>query len=271
MSQMLNCVQCGRTFSFPEGGSNASSPASPIWCCSGGCVDAYHRQHGLGKYNPIPTAVLGLAGKAIGGAISSAKARKQEQAQQEAEDRERREEEDREYEEKKASASAARHVITHEVVCPICDADVTAKMASDGETKVRCKKCKTRLKVEHDGDVTVLGPKDKPLSGAESTEIKEDRLCSQCKWFLKDGKIYWKKWLILMGIVLLVSAVGWVSGGLLTKIGMVVITILALIIGFFNFIQVFDRCGNKDAVSAAGDDRPCWINANQRCKFWEKA
>jgi hypothetical protein len=261
----MRCAQCGREFSSGGVGGEVGKPI-----CSQGCLHAYKQQ--TGYVHPVD-AVLGLAGKAIGGAVSGAKARRQEQAQQEAYEQEQRraerEERDRQDAEEEAAASAARHVITHEVVCPICDADVIAKMASDGETKVRCKQCKTRLKVEHDGDVTVLGPKDKKLSGAESMDIKEDRLCSQCKHFVKEG-LKWKKWLALMGIVLVGAAIGWFSGGILMKIGMVVVTILAAIIGAFSLMVVFDECGNKDAVSASGMESPSNVNANLRCKFWEK-
>jgi len=227
--------------------------------------------------------VLGLAGKAIGGAISGAKERKQEQAQQEAYERElreqKRQEEEEMREQARAAASAARHVITHEIVCPVCDADISASMASDGETKVRCKQCKTRLKVEHDGDVTVLGPKDEPLSKAESLEIKEDRICSQCKHHLSSGKRnlkFWIRWPIIWGTLYLCGfATGW---GVYWKIGGAILfglLFLVVIIYRYALEDGFDAlCTSKDARSVTGRDKgdakPEYINRNLRCKFWEK-
>ena len=162
----------------------------------------------------------------------------------------------------------------HEVICPICDAEVTAKLASDGErkarfAKVRCGKCKTRLQVWRDGDVDILGPKDEVLSGAESMDINKDQLCSQCKYFSKKG-IKWGKFFVLMVIVLVGAAIGWYSGGVWVKVGMIVMTILAALVGAYSFHSWSDQCGNKDAVSASRNDSPNLINANLRCKFWEK-
>ena len=283
MSQMLNCVQCGRTFNFPQGGSNAGSPASPVWCCSGGCVDAYNRQHGLGKYNPVSTAVLGLAGKAIGGAVSGAKERKQEQAQQKAYDAEQRraerEERNRQDAEEKAAASAARHVITHEVMCPICDTKISASMASDGETKIRCQQCKTRLRVDYDGDITVLGPQNERLTKAESLDINEDRICSGCKHYLSSGertKKYWIRWpAIIGGIYLVGCTIGW---GMIWKIGGAILLGLVFICmiiyrfvlesGFISFCKNQEARSVTELCSFETPERN--INPNLRCKFWEK-
>jgi len=242
-----------------------SSRGEFVRFCSKGCENAYKREN--------PSVILGLAGKAIGGAISGVKDRKQAQAQQESYDHEFRqqqlEEEQEMRQQERAAASAARHVITHEIVCPICDADVSASLASDGKTKVRCKECKTRLQISHDGDVKVLGPKDNELSGAESLEIKEDRLCSRCKYFVKEG-VKWKKWFVVMAIVGLGGFIAWETGVLLYRIGAIAGTLLAAIIALMSLYVPFDKCGNKDAVSASGMDCPSNVNANLRCKFWEK-
>jgi hypothetical protein len=265
---MRACPQCGR---------DISNRGEFVRYCSKGCENAYKRDN--------PDIVLGLVGKAIGGAISGAKEGRQERAQQKAEEQEQRkaerEERDRQFAEEKAAASAARHVITHEVVCPICDADVSASMASDGETKVRCKQCKTRLKVEHDGDVTALGPKDEPLSKAEDLQIKEDRVCSLCKHHLSAGKRT-QKWLLAwcatLGVLYLLGFLtGW---GVYWKIGGAILLVLIFAGAVFHrFVLCFssergELCLNTEARSVTGRSKsealPEYINRNLRCKFWEK-
>lgn len=270
----MRCAQCGREFSSGGVGGEVGKPI-----CSQGCLHAYKQQ--TGYIHPVD-AVLGLAGKAIGGAISGTKERRREQAEQEASEHEQRrterEERDRQFAEEKAAASAARHVITHEVVCPICDAGVSANMASDGETKVRCKQCKTRLKVEHDGDVTVLGPKDEPLSKAESLDIKEDRICNCCKYYLSSGdrtKKYWIRWPVVFGGIYLIGFA--IGGGVLWKIGGAVLlglVFLGMIIYRFALESGFKSfCKNTSAREITGNysfETPADINRNLRCKFWEK-
>jgi transposase-like protein len=255
---MKTCPQCGK---------DMSNRGELVRYCSKGCENAYNRDN--------PNILLGLAGKAIGNAISGAKERKQEQAQQEEQRMVEREERRQAEAEEKAAASAARHILTHEVVCPICDADVVAKMASDGETKVRCKQCKTRLKVEHDGDVTVLGPKDEELSKAESLEIKEDRICSQCKHHLPSDKQnlkFWIRWPIIWGALYLCGfAIGW---GVYWKIGGAILSvILFLAVIFYRYVleSGFENlCTSKEARSVTGWNKSDWINPNLRCKFLEK-
>lgn len=271
-----NCLQCGRPVGNCQGFTDGIM--GHVFC-SQGCIRAYKAA------NPgLETVVGGLIGKAIGSAVSGSKARRQEQAQQESYEQEQRraerEERRRAEAEEEAAASAARHVITHEVVCPICDADVIAKMASDGETKVRCKQCKTRLKVEHDGDVSVLGPKDEELSKAESLDIKEDRLCGECKSFIAPSSYNRKIWMVCLApfVVLYLYGLiqGWLSGHWTTW-GLAICFVPGLIVAGFMYMVlsrstgIDEYCGNKKAV-AVSESRYCsHINPNLRCKFWEKA
>lgn len=269
-----NCLQCGRPVGNCQGFTDG---VMGHVFCSQGCQRTYKNAN-----SGLETVVGGLIGKAIGGAVSGAKARMQDQADQEASEQEQRrvaqEERDRQFAEEKAAASAARHVITHEVVCPVCDAGVSASMASDGETKVRCKQCKTRLKVHHDGDVTVLGPKDAPLSKAESLDIIEDRICDCCKYYLSSGertKKYWIRWPVVFGGLYVIGcAFGW---GKIWAIGGAVLLALVFI-GMIIYRFVLESgfkayCKNAAARDITGNysfETPADINRNLRCKFWEK-
>ncbi|MFA7256641.1 MAG: hypothetical protein WC047_03605 [Kiritimatiellales bacterium] len=191
----------------------------------------------------------------------------------------RKEREELRREEKEEAALSSRHVITHKISCPVCDSDVIASMASDGETKVHCKKCRTRFKVTYGGNVTILGPKDMPLSKAEGLDIKEDRLCVRCKYYLSAMRRNMKFMGIWAGILVILYLIGFITGwGRLWGVGGgVVLSGVFLAILYHRFISLcdFERdelCLCKDAGSATGRSGakadPGNINPNLRCKYW---
>jgi len=210
-------------------------------------------------------------------AANKAAARRQEEAQQRAE----REERDREEREERRAAAAARHGIRHELVCPMCGEDVVANMANDGETTVRCKQCKTRLRVDNSGEITALGPKGKPFSGAEDPNIKEERLCGMCKSYLsesflkrKNSRKAWIGSLAPFGVLYLygLTQQGWFGGH--WAIGGLVVFLPGLIakgiMAMWNSPHA--RCSNETAVQTHRhtSDYPQHVNPNGCCKFWEK-
>jgi hypothetical protein len=80
---IVNCGQCGKTFDTNRGGVTDITVRMGTFICSSGCLKAYKQQNNL--IHPVD-AVLGLAGKAIGGAINGVNARKQERSAQEVEE-----------------------------------------------------------------------------------------------------------------------------------------------------------------------------------------
>ena len=264
-----NCLQCGRGVGSGQGFTDGI--VGHVFC-SQGCLKAYSQQNGI--THPVD-AVLGLAGKALGGAIGLGKNKGESSMilEESSSDRAlKRAEAERLRAEARAAESAARHVITHEIVCPICDAQVSANMASDGKTKVRCKQCMTRLEVKHNGDITVLGPKDEPLSKAESLDIKEDRHCDVCKFYQSSQK---RKSRYLTRMVITFGCLG--LAGLFTGWGIVssiVLGVVFLCMIYFRFDDGFKAyCENNGARDVTGNysfETPADINRNLRCRFWEK-
>lgn len=263
---MVNCAQCGRSFDTNKGGVTDATIRMGTFLCSAGCLNAYKQQNNL--IHPID-AVAGLVGKGIGNALDRKKNRVAQEAEEKA-NREQEQEEEREQRRiEREAAAASRHVITHDVMCPVCDAEVTANMASDGVTKVRCKQCKARLEVDHDGDVTVLGPKDEPLAKTESLKITEDRYCTDCKFFKSPGA-FWLKYLIFT-IAILAGLYGYMTFSeihrILVIIAVVLLGIVLLIAGAI--MSPSDKCSNKKAISLESN-RASWNNPNLRCKFWKQ-
>ena len=220
------------------------------------------------------TLVAGLAGMAIGGAISKSRQQKGSRRQEEANRRAQWEERRARREAERTARAAARHVITLDAQCLNCGEIISASMASDGRTKVVCPQCSVRLRVDYDGDVTILGPKDAPLSKAEDLSITEDRLCSRCRYYRpKWNRIlkYYAFWLVLLGAFYFY---GWQAGWIHAYWKIVGTIACVLILGAVAFAHIMfvafddDICANRDARSVTNQKDAHRINPNLRCRFW---
>lgn len=125
------------------------------------------------------------------------------------------------------------------------------------------------MHVDYHGDVTILGPKDEPLSKAEDLTISEDRLCSRCRYFRprwKRALKYYALWIVALAAV---YVYGW-EAGWIHAYWKIIGTIACLtILGGVVFPPFEDaRCASRDATSVTGEKNPQCINRNLRCRFW---
>jgi ribosomal protein S27E len=133
-------------------------------------------------------------GKAIGGAISNREAKAQAQAQaalerkaqqqaEEVQERAERLERKRAAEElrilaeaeeakARATASAARHSIMLNIICPLCKNTNSVSLPSDGQTNLDCHGCNVNMTVVYTGEVTIYDKYGTPLSSEQLRRVK---------------------------------------------------------------------------------------------------